>query len=85
MSDRTGELISYGICLYAMIPVRIEPSHRSELCNQLLFGETYIIHEAKDDWVKITGSFDNYRGWIDNNQVAIINKKAILDARKKLT
>ncbi|MCH8555868.1 MAG: hydrolase Nlp/P60, partial [Schleiferiaceae bacterium] len=31
--------MKYGICKMASVPMRAEPSDRSEMVNQLLFGE----------------------------------------------
>ena len=75
MNEQTAQVISYGICNHAMIPVRSEPSHRAELCTQLLFGETYHIHEIREGWTRICGSFDNYNGWIESKQTDIISQE----------
>ena len=32
-------IIEYGICPLSVIPIRVSPSHRSELISQMLFGE----------------------------------------------
>ncbi len=58
----------YGICLLGVIPVRIEPSDRSEMVTQLLFGELFRIKEILPKWVKIELVYDNYEGWIDVKQ-----------------
>ena len=34
-----------GICLLRIIPLRREPSEKSEMVSQLLFGEVYEIAE----------------------------------------
>ena len=60
--------MNYGICLLSVIPCRKEPSSTSEMVTQLLFGETYSITEDKEDWLKITTSFDNYPCWISSKQ-----------------
>jgi hypothetical protein len=57
----------YGLCLLGMIPVRKEPSHSSELMNQLIFGDIFAVLHEKDDWVKIAGIFDGYEGYITQN------------------
>ena len=38
-------ILMFGICNLANIPLRIEPSDRSELVSQVLFGEHFIILE----------------------------------------
>lgn len=56
--------MQYAICTVAAAPVRKEPSHRSEMINQLLFGETMEILETKDEWFKIRSLYDEYEGWL---------------------
>ncbi len=65
----------FGICNLAIIPLRLEPSDRSEQVSQLLFGDHFTIIEQLDKWVKIETAFDNYIGWIDNKQFQTITEK----------
>ena len=65
----------FGICNLAIIPVRLEPSDRSEQVTQLLFGEHFTILEQQQKWSKIRIVFDNYEGWIDNKQYQEISEK----------
>jgi cell wall-associated NlpC family hydrolase len=64
----------HGICLQACVPIRHEASHRSEMTNQLLFGDTYQIITETDDWTCIRSLHDNYIGWIDNKNIEEIDK-----------
>ncbi len=64
----------FGICNLAIVPVRIEPSDRSELVSQLLFGEYFTILEQTEKWTKIEIAFDKYVGWIDNKQFQSITE-----------
>ncbi len=57
--------MSSSVCVYGFVPVRREPSERSEMVTQLLFGETYCVLETKEGWCRIRTDFDNYEGWID--------------------
>jgi hypothetical protein len=57
-----------GICTLSIIPLRKEPSHKSELISQLLFGETYAITNQQPNWLFIRCLHDEYEGWIDENQ-----------------
>ena len=57
-----------GQCLLSFIPMRTEPSDRSEQVSQLIFGETYEVLEEKEKWYFIKTSFDLYCGWIDKKQ-----------------
>jgi gamma-D-glutamyl-L-lysine dipeptidyl-peptidase len=54
----------YGICKVPAAPVRKEPNHRSEMINQLLFGETMQLLEQKDDWWRVKSLYDDYEGWL---------------------
>ncbi len=58
----------FGICNLANIPLRLEPSDRSELVSQVLFGEHFIVLEHTPKWAKIKLDYDGYEGWIDPKQ-----------------
>ena len=58
----------FGICNLAIVPLRLEPSDRSEMTSQVLFGEHFTILEQTPKWSRIEMAFDNYTGWIDNKQ-----------------
>ncbi len=58
----------YGICRLSVVPVRHEPSDKSELTTQLLFGEAYQILEHREKWLFIQLADDGYTGWIDAKQ-----------------
>lgn len=58
----------FGICNLANIPLRFEPSDRSELVSQVLFGEHFKVIEQQPKWAKIKLAFDDYEGWIDIKQ-----------------
>lgn len=62
----------YGICNLAIIPLRAEPSDRSEMVSQVLFGEHFEVTESQKNWSKIKLFFDGYEGWIDTKQLQII-------------
>jgi cell wall-associated NlpC family hydrolase len=64
----------YAICAVSAAPVRKEPSHRTEMVNQLLFGDTVQIIEEKEEWLKIITVFDNYEGWVTNHMLTAINE-----------
>ena len=57
------------ICENVFVPLRLGPSHRSEMLSQVLFGEKYLILDQVDHWLKIITEFDNYQGWIDLNHL----------------
>lgn len=62
--------MEYAICTVAAAPVRKEASHRTEMVNQLLFGETMEVLERKDGWLHIRSSFDAYEGWLTDHLVS---------------
>ncbi len=64
----------FGICNLAIVPVRFEPSDRSEIVTQVLFGEHFEILEQQNQWSKIKIQFDNYEGWVDSKQYQIISE-----------
>jgi hypothetical protein len=64
----------FGICNLAIIPLRIEPSDRSEIVSQVLFGEHFEILEQQKQWAKIKLQFDEYEGWVDSKQFQIISE-----------
>ena len=64
----------FGICNLAIIPLRFEPSDRSEIVSQILFGEHFEILEQNKQWHRIKLNFDNYEGWIDEKQFQLISE-----------
>jgi hypothetical protein len=65
---------SFGVCNLSVIPVRAEPSDRSEICTQLLFGDYFELIESAEKWVRIRTAYDNYEGWIDPKQFTGISQ-----------
>lgn len=64
----------FGICNLAIVPLRLEPSDRSEMTTQVLFGEHFKILEQTHKWSRIELAFDGYTGWIDNKQFRTISE-----------
>jgi cell wall-associated NlpC family hydrolase len=64
-----------GICQLALIPMRSEPSERSEQVSQVIFGETFTIIDTKETWSLIETHFDNYQGWITSKMATLYTKK----------
>ena len=73
--------MEYGICNLAVIPLRAEPSERSEQVSQLLFGEVFEITEWQNNWVKIIAEADGYIGWIGRLQFAMLGHVAYKNIR----
>ncbi|MFL5809165.1 MAG: NlpC/P60 family protein [Flavisolibacter sp.] len=59
----------YAICTVPAAAVRKDDAHRSEMVNQLLFGEVMEILEEKGDWLRIRSIYDDYEGWLTNHLV----------------
>jgi hypothetical protein len=64
----------FGICNLAIIPLRLEPSDKSEIVSQVLFGEHFEILEKLNQWSRIKLQFDAYEGWVDSKQYQIISE-----------
>jgi hypothetical protein len=64
----------FGICNLSIIPLRIEPSDKSEIVSQVLFGEHFEILELFKQWSKIKMQFDGYEGWVDSKQYQVISE-----------
>lgn len=67
--------MDFGICCVPVSPMRVEPSHKSEMVSQLIFGEYCIINEQKNDWIKIKCKYDNYEGWCHFSHINKIEKE----------
>ena len=70
--------MQYGICNLGIVPMRFEPSDKSELVSQLLYGECFKVIEKRKKWSRIRISYDKYEAWIDNKQYLEISKDIIL-------
>ncbi len=55
----------------AVAPLRREPSDRSEMVSQGLFGEQLDVLEKQEKWSMIRMQSDGYEGWVDNKQVEL--------------
>lgn len=66
----------FGICNLAIIPLRFEPSDRSEIVSQVLFGEHFEILEQLKQWTRIRMQYDDYEGWIDSKQLQLISESS---------
>ncbi len=56
----------YALVKDTLIPVRFAPSHKSEMTDQILFGEFFEIFDQQEEWSFIKNKFNNYTGWINN-------------------
>jgi len=68
--------MSFAVCVVPVSPLRSEPSHRSEMVSQQLFGESCnIIETAADHWAKIRCSYEGYEGWCQDMHVTEISEE----------
>lgn len=58
----------------ATAAIRLLPDQKSEMVNQLLFGECVNIQDMKKDWLQVESSHDNYAGWVSANQIHLLNE-----------
>lgn len=56
---------NHAFAFLASTPMRAEATDRSEMVNEVLFGELFEILEEEPKWIKIKLQHDGYQGWID--------------------
>lgn len=66
-----------GICYLSLVAVRSEPSEKSGMVNQLLYGDLFDIEEIKNEWCRITGRYDNYSGWCNLRQIELLSDETL--------
>ncbi len=64
----------HGVVHLSAIPVRREPSDKTEMVTQLLFGDAFQVLEQKENWHRIITAWDHYEGWIDRKQYLPVSK-----------
>ena len=69
----------YHICRIAVAPLRKEPSDRSEIVSQLLFGDRVKVLEKTEKWCFVSNLFDGYEGWMDYKQLEKISEQQFQD------
>ena len=66
--------MTFGFCHLSIIPLREEPSDKSQMVSQLLFGDVFeILETVSDTWIKIKNAYDSYIGYIDPKQQIYID------------
>ncbi|WP_437919753.1 NlpC/P60 family protein [Sphingobacterium sp. LRF_L2] len=61
-----------GICNLTVVPLRATASHRSEMTNQLFFGELFQLLEDDSEWAFIRTFSPHYEGWLQKGQFHIV-------------
>ncbi len=75
--------MEYAACQVSIAPLRAQPSDKSEMVSQLLFGETMEIDEQKDNWRHVRCSWDGYSGWVDSKQIKRLTPSEFEDSRSQ--
>lgn len=65
----------FAICHLSVAPLRIEPSDRSEIVSQALFGESFEIIEEQVKWTKVRCMWDDYEAFIDVKQYIVVDER----------
>lgn len=60
-----------GICSLTIVPLRASASHRSEMVNQVRFGEIVEILEEASEWAFVRMLEADYTGWLQVGQYEI--------------
>ena len=61
--------MTFGYCHLSIVPLREEPSDKSQMHSQLLFGDVFeVLETVSDNWIKIKNAYDSYEGYIDPKQ-----------------
>lgn len=66
--------MKHGVIKESVVAVRSKNNSKSEMINQMFFGETFTVKENEPKWLKITSFLDNYDGWIEKNSIFLISK-----------
>lgn len=74
--------MNYGISGLSIIPVRREPSEKSEMITQILFGEHFEVHELFMGWARVVLAYDAYEGWIDQKMITPLSDRAYAKIEK---
>ncbi|MBR3577797.1 MAG: C40 family peptidase [Bacteroidales bacterium] len=69
----------YGVANLSVLNLRAEPSHRSELVSQMLFGDAYSVVEETPDWLRVRTCDCGYEGWISRRQHNPLHDKDVED------
>ncbi|MEO8860956.1 MAG: C40 family peptidase [Ginsengibacter sp.] len=78
--------MQYTVCCVPVSAVRSEPSHKSEMVTQQLFGERSLVLEfVADNWAKIALKYDGYEGWCQLSHLSDIDEDHYESVDKAIT
>lgn len=69
--------MNYGISNLSIIPVRKDPSEKSEMVTQILFGEHFELREQMVGWANVKLDYDGYEGWIDSKMITPLAERSV--------
>ncbi len=77
--------MQYGIGHLSVIPIRATSDPSSEMISQVLYGDHFKIKEERKHFSRIQLVFDDFEGWIQNNQITKISEEQFqeINARTK--
>ena len=75
-----------AICCVPVSPLRAEPSHRTEMVSQLIFGECCgILEQTGGQWSRIRVNYDGYEAWCTSSHLTEIDEKEFTTVKAPLT
>ena len=74
--------MNYGISNLSIIPVRKDPSEKSEMVTQILFGEHFELREQMVGWTNVKLDYDGYEGWVDSKMVTPVANRSVTKIKK---
>ena len=75
--------MQYGISGLSIIPVRREPSEKSEMITQILYGEHFEVFEHFVGWCRVKLAYDGYEGWIDHKMITPLTDRMLQQIERK--
>lgn len=77
--------MTHAICTVSAAAIRKEPSHRSEMTSQLLFGEAVQVLEEKEEWRKVKCNYDGYEGWLTFHLIEGVDEAVVKERNTYVT
>ncbi|TVR71012.1 MAG: hydrolase Nlp/P60 [Marinilabiliales bacterium] len=72
--------MEYGVSLLPVIPLRTNPSEKSEMITQLLFGEYVKIVDKEGQWWMVEFPDDSYQGWTTGKMLTPVTEEQAVRA-----
>src|ERR1700758_475393 len=74
-----------AICCVPVSPLRAEPSHRTEMVSQLVFGECCEILEQGKEWSRVRVRYDEYEGMCTSTHLTAVYEREFETVMPSLT